>query len=473
MSDENATMQPGGGRRVGGAAVVVGGSMAGLCAARVLADRFDRVLVIDRDELPGSIAPRRLVPQGRHPHLLHAAGARLLEGWFPGILDDLRASGAVDVDLCRDFHWYQLGGRQRRPASTVRGPSMSRPLLEGTVRRRVESLANVTVRDQTTAEGLVTDSSGTRVIGVRLVGGETVPSDLVVDASGRAARSLVWLHELGYEPPPTAVVEVDTRYVSRVYRRTDAPARDWKAAAVIGDPASKRLAMLLPMEDDQWILAIAGMNGESAPADDAGMLAYARTFESPVIADVMAASEPVNEPVTHRFPANQRRHVERLRRFPLGWLLLGDAVCSFDPIYGQGMTSAAMQAEVLGQSLDRAGAIDRSFARTYFRDAGRIVNGPWSIAVGGDFAYDGTRGKKPFGTDLSNRYFDRVVVAGQYDDAVVIRMNEVLALTRRSGALLTPPFVLRVLRKSRRGPAGRPVTAPHRSADEADLPTEA
>ena len=208
--------------------------------------------------------------------------------------------------------------------------------------------------------------------------------------------------------------------------------------------------MLLPMEHDRWIVTIAGVNGETAPTDPDGMLAYARTLDSPVIADVMEVSEPLTEPVTHRFPANTRRHVERMRRFPLGWVLLGDAVCSFNPIYGQGMTTAAQQADALARQLDRAGAIDRSFARAYFKAASRTVNTPWSIAVGGDFVYEDTSGKKPFGTDLVNRYMDRVVKAGQHDDHVVIRLNETLTLLRSPQRLMAPTFVLRVLRAARR-----------------------
>ena len=208
--------------------------------------------------------------------------------------------------------------------------------------------------------------------------------------------------------------------------------------------------MLLPMEAHRWIVTIAGVNGESAPTDRDGMLAYARTLDSPVIADVMEVSEPLIEPVTHRFPANRRRHVGRMRQFPLGWVMLGDAVCSFNPIYGQGMTTAAQQADALARQLDRSGAINGSFARSYFKAASRTVNTPWSIAVGGDFVYEGTTGTKPFGNDLVNRWLDRVVKAGQHDDQVVIRLNETLTLLRSPQTLMAPTFVLRVLRAARR-----------------------
>lgn len=441
-------------RRIGGSAVVVGASMAGLCATRVLSERFDHVLLVDRDTLPDGAQARARVPQGRHPHLLLVAGARLLEGWFPGIVDELEAGGAVDLDLCGDFYWHQSGGVARRPSSPLRGPAMSRPFLERTVRARVEALPQVAVRDRTAVDGLQLDPAGTRITGVRFADGTTATCDLVIDATGRQAKSLAWLAALGFEAPPTSVVEVDTRYVSQVYRRTDDPGRDWKAAAVIDEPAAKRLAMVLPMEGDRWIVLLGGLNGESPPTDEAERLAYARSFDSPVIAEIMETSLPLGERATHRFPANQRRHVERMRRFPLGWVPLGDAVCSFDPIYGQGMTAAALQAEALGRCLDRSGAVDGAFARRYFRSVGRVVAGPWSVAVGGDFVYDGTTGRKPAGTDLLNRYLDRVTVAAQHDDTVALRMNEVIAMVRAPEALLAPVFVLRVLSVARRGPAG-------------------
>ena len=429
-------------------AVVIGASMAGMCAARVLADRFDQVVVLDRDRLPTGPEARGQVPQGRHPHLLLVAGARLLEGWFPGIGDELIARGAVEIDLCADFLWHQAGGTARRPTSGLRGPVMSRPLLEATVRARLESLPNVTVRDSIAVDGL--EVTGERISGVRLADGATIAADLIIDATGRRARSLDWLAELGYEPPPTTTVEVDTRYVSRAYRRTNDPARDWLAAAVIDEPAARRLAMALPIEGDRWLVLVGGLNGEAPPIEEADRVAYVAGMPSPVIAEIMANSEPAGDVATHRFPANQRRHLTKLRRFPLGWLPIGDAVASFDPIYGQGMTSAAQQAAALADCLGPSLTLDRQFSARYFKAADRIVAVPWSIAVGGDFAYPGTTGPKPAGTDLVNRYMERVTRAGQRDDAVAIRFNEVAALVRPPGSLLTPTFILRVLRASRR-----------------------
>jgi 2-polyprenyl-6-methoxyphenol hydroxylase-like FAD-dependent oxidoreductase len=323
----------------------------------------------------------------------------------------------------------------------------------------VAALPGVEIRDRTAAVGLTTDRDGGRITGVRLEDGDVLDADLVIDASGRGAHSLGWLAMLGLEPPRTSVVRVDTRYVSRTYRRTPSADRDWQAAAVVDAPATNRLGIALPVEGDRWIVLLAGLGGESPPLPEDERVAYARRLPDPVIADLMASSEPLGPPATHRFPANQRRHVERMRRFPVGWVLLGDAVCSFDPIYGQGMTSAALQAQALGRCLDRAGTVDRRFARRYFAAAGKAVAVPWSIAVGGDFDYPGTRGPKPFGTDLLNRYVARATVAGRHDDSVVRRLNEVLALVRRPESLLAPGFVLRVLRTPR-GPAasGRPVS---------------
>jgi 2-polyprenyl-6-methoxyphenol hydroxylase-like FAD-dependent oxidoreductase len=378
----------------------------------------------------------------------------LLAGWFPGIVEQLYDGGAEELDLCADFYWYQEGGVARRPATDLRGPAASRPFLEAVVRGRLTQLANVEVRERCAVSGA--EFAGDRITGVRLDGGAVLQADLVVDATGRSARSLGWLESAGYPPPPVATVAVDTRYATQVYRRDPRQAPDWKAAAVIDDPATRRLAMALPAEGQRWLVLLGGLNGEVPPTRADQRLAWARSLPSTVIADLMAASEPLGDVVTHRFPANQRRRPDKLHRFPVGWVLLGDAVCSFDPIYGQGMTSAALQARALGECLDRAPAVDRRFARRYHKAIAGVVAAPWSVAVGGDFAYPGTTGSKPIGTDLLNRYTRRVTVAAQHDDRIAARFNEVVAMVRRPEALLAPTFVLRSLRASTRRRAATP-----------------
>ena len=196
--------------------------MAGLCAARVLADRFDHVTVVDRDSLPDAPDLAQPGAPGPPPPPPAGRGARLLEGWFPGIIDELYAGGAVEIDLAADMHWYQGGGVARRPPSSLRGPSMSRPFLEWTVRTRLAALPNVTILGDTTVTGLELDATGRRVVAARLADGH-LPCDLVVDASGRHAHSLPWLEQLGYPSPDVSRVEIDTRYVTQQLRRSRRP----------------------------------------------------------------------------------------------------------------------------------------------------------------------------------------------------------------------------------------------------------
>ena len=444
-------------------AVVIGGSMASLSAAAVLAARFASVVVVERDALPDGPAERRGVPQGRHAHGLLPAGLERLEGWFPGLTKELVAAGAHSVDIGLDASWYQGGGHRPRFATGMAGPVASRALLEHHVRRRALALPNVSLRSGAGVTGVTTTDDRATVTGVTLEDGTVLAADLVVDASGRAAHSLRWLRELGYEAPPTSHISIDVAYASRVVRTRTVP--DWKLALVISGPPSGRQAVVFPLEGDRWLVTLAGMHGERPPTDDAGFLAFARGLPSPEVADFLQTAAPLGPVVTHRMHSNQRRHVERMRRVPGGLIQLGDAVCSFNPTYGQGMSTAALQAEALGRTLDRVRTLDARFVRAFYRRASKAITPAWQLTTGADFALPATVGPKAPGTDLLNRYMPHVFRASQVSPQVALRVIEVTSLMRRPQSLLTPRMLVAVVGSSRRAarspqPAVVPVPQP-------------
>lgn len=450
-------------------AVVIGGSMAGLSAAAVLATRFDAVIIVERDVVPDHPADRKGVPQGRHAHGLLPPGMIRLEEWFPGLIDELAAAGAPIVDVGRDALWHQ-GGYRHRFVSGIRGPLASRALLEFHVRRRTLALPNVSLRAGAGVVGLLTDEEGTQVSGVLLADGTDVPADLVVDASGRQGRSLRWLEELGYDAPPTTEIAIDVAYASRIFERDPSRHPGFEFALVLAGPPTGRQGVAFPLEADshtgppsrggRWIVTLAGMHGERPPSDPAGFLAFARSLPSPEIADLVESSAPLGPIVTHRLHSNQRRHVERMRRVPGGLVLLGDAVCSFNPTYGQGMTTATLQAEALGRALDRVPTLDARFVKAFYKRAARAITPAWQLTTGADFALPATQGKKAPGTDLLNRYMPRVFRAAQVDEAVCRRVIEVTTLLRPPPALLTPAMVAKVFRASRQALAPAPTPLP-------------
>ena len=439
-----------------GGAVVIGASMAGLLAARVLADRFGQVTVVDRDDLPDGADSRKGVPQGRHAHGLLASGELVLRDLFPGLMEDLVTAGAQRVTVSQ-AQWWQYGG-YRVGCPAPEGTFLSRPFLEAGVRQRVLSLPNVTLV-RAAAYGL--DMADGQVTGV-VTGdaGGTVPAQFTVDASGRGSRVAHWLAEAGYPEPPVARVHMNMTYATRLYHRTAGRLPDGTWIVTISDPdQSGRLGVAFPIEGDRWIVTLAGFHGDGAPADDAGYLAFAESLPTGEVAGIIADEKPAGEIVTHRLPSSQWRHLEKVKRHPLRFLAMGDAVCSFNPIYGQGMSTAALQAVALGTCMDRYGPASEGLPRRFYHAAAKIIANPWAIAAGGDFCYPQTTGPRPPLVDGLNRYVKRAVIAAQHDPAVATAMYEVQNLLAPPPSLMKPPVMMRVLRSARKGPTGGAVSA--------------
>ncbi|MDI1461300.1 FAD-dependent monooxygenase [Catellatospora sp. KI3] len=441
-------------------AVVIGASMGGLLTARALSDSYPRILLVDRDDLPAEPAPRRGVPQGRQLHVMLARGRHALEELFPGLSQELTDSAVPLVDLHGRMSWFNDGYPMAlRPSTELVAAGVSRPLLEHAVRARVAELPGVEFASGTEVLGLTATADRGRVTGVRLRdrdGAErTVAADLVVDSAGRASRTPLWLGELGYAPPEEERVQVDVTYVTRVYRHE--PHHLDGLLGTLGNavPGAPRAGLALVQENGLIAIGFSGMHGEQPPVDDDEMLTFAQTLTAPGIAEIVRSGAAVTDGVRMRFPASVRRRYERLRRFPAGYLVVADAMCSFNPIYGQGMTVAALEALLLRRLLAEG---EPELSRRFFRGSSAVIDGPWSIAVGTDLRFPEVEGPRSLRVRFVNAYVHRLHIAATADPELGAAFLRVLNLLEPPTALLRPGTVLRVLRGFWRGGAAtRPV----------------
>jgi len=439
----------------GAHAIVMGGSIAGLLAARVLSDHFDKVTLVERDRFPDGVETRKGVPQGRHTHGLLNKGQSILSQLFPDLVSALIEGGATTVQAGADLRWHHFGGYKVPFQSDLTGLSMSRSFLDWHIRRRVLALNNLDCIQECDIKELVASSDHTRVTGVKVQrrtggGGEQILSaDLVVDATGRGSQSPRWLESLGYPKPEETVIKVDVGYATRIYRRKPGDVSGAKLLLVYPTPPrEKRMGVLFPIEGDRWTMTLAGWLGDHAPTDEQGFLEYARSLPAPDIYNVVKRAEPLTDIFIYRYPANLRRRYEKMARFPEGLIVLGDALCSFNPIYGQGMTVSALDAATLDECLreqrrqrgDLAG-----FPRRFFNKVSKVIDVPWMFAAGADLMYPEAEGIKVPGTDFLNWYVGKIHQAVTRDPVVSLTFAKVMNLMEPPTSLFSPRIVMRVL----------------------------
>jgi len=437
------------GRYQGQHAIVVGASIGGLVAARILSAHFDRVTVFDRDMLPAGIENRRGVPQGRHGHGLLASGLRGLKALFPRLEKSLLDAGAIAGDVIGNARWFQHGHYKAKFPSGFEGLLFSRPLLEVTLRRQVLELPNVRIVDSTRVLGLM--ASKDRVEGVRVQQagerGVTYGADLVVDAGGRASRAPEWLQDLGYERPKDEEVFVGLGYTTRLYRRVPTDLGGDVAAIIAPKPPKQmRVGFALAIEGNRWMVTMGGWLGNHCSPDPEKYLEFSKGLATQDIHELISRAEPLTDAVSFAFPSNLRRRYDRLKRFPMGFLVMGDALCSFNPLYGQGMSVATLEALALRDCLESASSTDDVW-RPFFKAASRVIDGPWMIASGGDFAFEGVTGSRPFANGAINWYLERVHKAASTDRRVCRAFFDVANLLAPPPSLFKPSIVARVTKE--------------------------
>ncbi|WP_131767620.1 NAD(P)/FAD-dependent oxidoreductase [Candidatus Protofrankia californiensis] len=473
MADKNTVTNPGGPRATArGHAVVLGASIAGTLAARVLADSYQRVTIVERDVLP-EVEQRRGAPQGRHLHGLMECGRQIMEELFPGLTAELGERGAPMTEVLVKSRWY-LSGLQVHPTPTgLTSLLASRPLLESVMRARATALPGVCVRQRLTAVGLITaPGEANRVAGVRVVptgdgsrndafdGGaptdgtnpadarpdrtEVISADLVVDATGRGSRAPQWLTEIGQHQPSQERIDIDLGYSSCTFRRRPEHLGG-DIGVVVSTMPGQRGGGAIALEGDRWHITLGGMLGDHPPTDHEGFRAFAATLPVPDIHELVTQAEPLGDPVPHRFRGSLRRHYEDLRMPPEGFLAIGDAVCSFNPLYAQGMTVAAQQVQALRDCLC---SDEPALPRRFYRQAARLIDTAWQMSSNADLNHPGVQGRRTLRIRLVNAYLHRVRIAAHADPTVARTFMRLANLMEPPEALLRPSMIARVLRHS-------------------------
>ena len=443
---------------IGQRAIVVGAGMGGLAVAQALSEHFERVVVLESDVLSEDAGDRAGVPQGRHVHLLLAGGLRALAQLFPGFEDDLARAGAVPMRVALDL-------RAETPAFNpfpqrdlgIRAYAMSRPLLELTARRRVEANRAIEIRQRCRVHELLAGADGAAVTGVRYedTGGasQTLGADFVVDASGRGTLTLRLLAALGQPAPAETAIGVDLNYATAVFEiPADAPA-DWKG--VFTFPGGEgRGGLLLPLEGERWILTVAGRHSVKPPGDEAGFMEYVAGLRTKTIFEAISGAKRLGEIARFAFSVSTRRHYEGLPEFPVGLVPLGDAVCRFNPVYGQGMSVAAQEAVGLGALLARRASQPQpllGLATEFFADAVPLVDTPWMSAVIPDFLHPQTRGERPANFEQTLKSGLALTRLAARDPAVHRLNAEVQHLLQPRTVYQDPALVQRVMAELRGG----------------------
>jgi len=440
-------------------AVVIGGSVAGLLAARVLADHFERVTIIERDRLPENPTIRSGVPQAHHLHVLLARGHVILESLFPGLDAELDQAGAPMIEWGYDTSGLGRNGWLPRFHSGIKTRSVSRALLEWHVRQRLTQGYAIEFMPETQVNNLVANEDKLTIIGldVQARGGareqKRLLADLIVDASGRTSHTPEWLQAFGYDTPEETHVNSYLGYSTRWFKKPAGFQADRKGLIIANTPPDGlRAGALWEVEGSQIVVTLVGVNRDYPPTDESGFLDFARSLPDGAIYEAINDAEPISDIYGYQRTANRLRHYERLALWPERLVVLGDAACAFNPVYGQGMTTGALGAlELDGCLRDATGNLNGLGARFQKRLA-KATSIPWLMATGEDLRYPATEGQRPgWPTRLVQKYIDRVQLVLPLDTHVAQTFFEVMNLLKPPTALFQPIIAVKVLGMSIRG----------------------
>lgn len=436
---------------IGKHVIVVGAGMGGLAAAKALSAHFGRITVLERDPLPLDATPRRGTPQARHLHALLAGGLVALNELLPGIESELEKAGAIRLtpqSLRLDRPGFDPYPQRDLGLSWL---SVSRPMLELVTREAVRRQKNIELLGDCRVTEFLASPSGSAVSSVRYEASdgrtETISADLIVDASGRGLMTLGVLESMGFSKTEETEIGIDMAYSTAIFEQpVDAPTT-WKGVIVLPSaPRDNRGGFLSPIENNRWIVSLGANHGDAPPGDMVGFLEFAKSLRTPTIYGAIKNATPIGPIIRFLLPSSIRRRFETVQRFPSGLLPIGDAICRFNPVFGQGMSVAAQEAVILDHLLKaRAADTDplNGLASVFFAEIQDVLETPWGIATG-DFIYPKTRGERPANFEQRMQFNLGLVRLGAQDPSVQKLLTEVNHLLKPQSELRAPEISERV-----------------------------
>ncbi|MGB8699920.1 MAG: FAD-dependent monooxygenase [Thermosynechococcaceae cyanobacterium] len=427
-------------------AIVIGGSIAGLLAARVLSSYFDRVLILERDRLSSQSKPRQGIPQAHHPHVLLIQGQQILEQLFPGLTTHLVDQGALEIDWSADFRWHLGSGWAPRFPSGLVSIACTRNLLESSIRQQLLKDTRIEMLEAHQVQGLLTDDTHRQVTGVRVQNTQKqaveMTAQLVVDASGRSSKASKWLKSMGYDEPKESTVKSYLGYSTCWYQSLNEEILNCKMLYLMPKPPDQtRGVVMQKTEKGRWLVNLIGVGKDYPPNNEADFLDFAKSLHDPVVYEALRDAQPLSSIQAYQRTENHRRHYEHLLHQPNNFIMMGDAVCAFNPVYGQGMTTAARGAIALDQCLSQFQKVQsplnlNGFATRFHKKLAKVNSLPWMMATSDDFRWPKTIGKTPgFATGLMQKYLIEVQKEVPQDKFIFKKLAEVIHL-------VSPPYSL-------------------------------
>lgn len=439
-------------------AIIIGGSITGLLTAQVLANHAAQVTIIEKDVISASstgsasseIVQRKGAPQASQFHVMQQGGVNLIQKLFPDLDIDWEKNGIAGTDIGSGARAYFGGEWLPKVHVGVNLHWCDRLRFESALRKRLLQRSNVTLRDGTKVKALL--HSAGRVTGVALQGEEPLSADLVVDASGRGSRLPQWLKALGYDAPETSTMRVDLADVTAVFQLPDHIQPEWDGIAITPvHGVNNRIGAAYRMPNNQLRVLLAGWFGVHPTTDEAEFHAFAQQLPQPDLYDILRHATLIEPIRKHKLPSNQWRHYEKMSDFPEGLIVLGDAVCSFNPTYGQGMTIAASHVIALETELAHKHIRSRRFQKV----AAKISAEGWQNATGQDMRFPEAEGERTRGWRVMQWYFDQLMATAHHNPEVAKRFYLMMSLTKSPAIIFAPTVLWAIFKHRWQGRFGR------------------